>query len=37
MTNLKYWIANDLYGQAMSQNLPLNGFYLAGNTSQFNR
>ena len=33
---LKYWNTNNLYGQAMSQKLPLNGFEWVENTFQFN-
>ena len=34
---LKYWNVNNLYGQAMSQKLPVNGFKLIKDTSQFNQ
>ena len=34
---LKYWNENNLYGQAMSQKLPVNGFKLIKDTSQFNQ
>ena len=32
---LKYWDINNLYGWAMSQKLPVNGFKWVENTSQF--
>ena len=34
--NLKYWDANNLYGSAMSQKLPLGGFKWVEETSRFN-
>ena len=34
---LKYWNVNNLYGQAMSQKLPVNGLKLIKDTSQFNQ
>ena len=33
---LQYWDANNLYGWAMSQKLPVNNFEWIRNTSQFN-
>ena len=33
---LKYWDVNHLYGWAMSQKLPVDGFESAEDTSQFN-
>ena len=33
---LKYWDANNLYGWAMSQNLPANSFERTEDTSQSN-
>ena len=33
--NLKYWDINNLYGWAMSQKLPVNGFKWVENTCQF--
>ena len=33
---LKYWEINNLYGWAMSQNLPVNKFEWIKYTSQFN-
>ena len=32
---LKYWDTNNLYGWAVSQKLPVNGFKWVENTSQF--
>ena len=32
----KYWDANNLYGQAMLQQLPVNKFEWIEDTSQFN-
>ena len=32
---LTYWYVNNLYGWAMSQKLPVNGFKWVENTSQF--
>ena len=34
---LKYWDANNLYGWAMSQKLPVNNFKWIEDTSQFNK
>ena len=34
---LKYWNVNNLYGWAMLQKLPVNGFKLIKDTSQFNQ
>ena len=33
---IKYWDVNNLYGWAMSQKLPVNGFKQVEETSQFN-
>ena len=33
---LKYWDINNLYGQAMSQKLPVNNFEWTEEISQFN-
>ena len=33
---LKYWDINNLYGQAMSQKLPVNNFEWIEEISQFN-
>ena len=33
---LKYWNVNNLYGWAMPQKLPANGFKQVEETSQFN-
>ena len=32
---IQYWDGNNLYGQAMSQNLPVNNFDSIKGTSQF--
>ena len=32
---IQYWDGNNLYGQAMSQNLPVNNFDSIKDTSQF--
>ena len=34
---LNYWDVNNLYGQAMSQKLPVDGFKQLENTFQFNK
>ena len=34
---LNYWYVNDLYGWAMSQHLPVNGFKWVKNTSQISK
>ena len=36
LSYLKYWDINNLYGWAMSQKLPVNGFKWVENTSQLN-
>ena len=36
LLHLKYWDVNNLYGQTMSQKLPLNNFEWIDDTSQFN-
>ena len=33
---LQYWDANNVYGWAMSEKLPINNFKWIENTSQFN-
>ena len=33
---LQYWDVNNLYGQAMSQKVPVNNFEQIKDTSQFN-
>ena len=33
---IQYWVVNNLYGWAMSQNLPVNLFEWIKNTSHFN-
>ena len=34
---IQYWDANNLYGWAMSQNLPVNNFEWIKDTSHFNK
>ena len=34
-SSIQYWDGNNLYGQAMSQNLPVNNFDSIKDTSQF--
>ena len=34
---IQYWDVNYLYGQAMSQKLPVNNFEWIKDTSQFNK
>ena len=34
---IQYWDANNLYGWAMSQKLPVNNFEWIKHTSQFNK
>ena len=36
LSNLKYWDVNSLHGSEMSQKLPINGFQLVEETSDFN-
>ena len=36
LSNLKYWDVNSLYGWAVSQKLPVNGFKLVEETFHFN-
>ena len=33
----QYWDVNDVYGQKMSQKLPINNFEWIKDTSQFNK
>ena len=35
--NIQYWDGNNLYGWAMSQNLPVNSFEWIKDTSQVNK